>query len=154
MIESSMIESKLNVEAISFSMYNFKESAKKSFSILFRSYWHYDFIKHHRQTFYHFNSLKVESLFQLLWLVPILLPNYHTTNSQTLILSQISRDSIHSLSFLYNITEIVTNKHIITIHKDTKMVIKPKSQKKKKKNTSTDSLKHKHHKHRFWDFEG
>ena len=34
--KSSMIESKLNVEAISFSMYNIKEFVKKSFSILFQ----------------------------------------------------------------------------------------------------------------------
>ena len=31
-----MIEFKLNVEVISFSMYNIKESVKKSFSILFQ----------------------------------------------------------------------------------------------------------------------
>ena len=34
--KSSMIESKLNVEIISFSMYNIKESIKKSFFILFQ----------------------------------------------------------------------------------------------------------------------
>ena len=34
--KSSTIEFKLNVEVISFSMYNIKESVKKSFSILFQ----------------------------------------------------------------------------------------------------------------------
>ena len=73
-----------------------------------------------------------------LWLVPILLPNYHTN-----IFSH-----LYSLSYLYNIREIVTI--IVTYHKDTNT----QSQSQKIKNTSIDSLKHKPHKHRFWDFEG
>ena len=83
---------------------------KNHFPFCFKGHYrHYDFIMHYQQTLYHFNSLKVESLFLLLWLVPILLHKYHTTNSQTLIFSQVSRDS--TLSFLYTIREIVTNKH-------------------------------------------
>ena len=127
-----------------------KSPPKNHFSFCFEEhYWHYDFIMHYRQTLYHFNSLKVESLFLLLWLVPILLPKYHITNSQTLIFSQVSRNS--TLSFLYNIREIVTNKrsHNSQRHKNSHKAKKPK-----KNNTSTDWLKHKHHKHRFWDFEG
>ena len=53
-------------------------------------YRYYEFIMHYQQTLYHFYSLKVESLFLFLWLVPILLLNYHTTNSQTSIFSLIS----------------------------------------------------------------
>ena len=103
-------------------------------------YRHYDFIMHHQQTLYHFYSLKVELLFLLLWLIPILLPNYHTTNSQRLIFSLISL----SLSLVTN-TESQFTKTQRHSHK---------AKKKKKKNTSTNSLKHKHPKHRFWDFEG
>ena len=92
-------------------------------------YRHYDFIMHHQQTLYHFYSLKVELLFLLLWLIPILLPNYPTTNSQRLIFSLISRDSTLSLSFLYNIREIVTN----TESQFTKTHRQSQSQKAKKK---------------------
>ena len=115
-----------------------KSLPKNHFPFCFE--WHfrdYDFIMHYRQTLYHFNFLKVESLFLLLWLVPILLPNFHTTNSQTLIFSLISRDSTLSLSFLYNIREIVTN----TESQFTKTQRQSQSQKAKKKK--------KKHRHRF-----
>ena len=55
-------------------------------------------------------------------LVSILLPNYDTTNCLTLIYSLISTHSTHSLSYLYNIREIVIN---------------IKSQSQKKNTTST-----------------
>ena len=55
-------------------------------------------------------------------LVSILLPNYDTTNCLTLIYSLISTHSTHSLSYLYNIREIVIN---------------IKSQRQKKKNTTS-----------------
>ena len=100
---------------------------KNHFPFCFKGHYrHYDFIMHYQQTLYHFNSLKVESLFLLLWLVPILLHKYHTTNSQTLIFSQVSKDS--TLSFLYNIREIVTNKHSHNSqrHKDSHKAKKPK----------------------------
>ena len=104
-----------------------KSPPKNHFPFCFEGHYrHYDFIMHYQQTLYHFNSLKVESLFLLLWLVPILLHKYHTTNSQTLIFSQVPRDS--TLSFLYNIREIVTNKHSHNSqrHKDSHKAKKPK----------------------------
>ena len=55
-------------------------------------------------------------------LISILLPNYDTTNCLTLIYSLISTHSTHSLSYLYNIREIVIN---------------IKSQSQKKKNTTS-----------------
>ena len=68
-------------------------------------------------------------------LVSILLPNFDTTNCLTLIYSLISTHSTHSLSYLYNIREIVIN-------------IKSQSQKKKKhhKHILISSI-HNHHYH-------
>ena len=60
-------------------------------------------------------SLKVESLFLFLWLVPVLLADHHTD-----IFSNLQR--LYSLSSIYNIREMVTNVRV-TIHKDTNTTV-------------------------------